>query len=319
MEDSASTSGMPFIERTAIEDMARGFAAGDTRLAAQAYGWGDHWLLSGAVTGRTIGVLNTGTAAAVPQTFGDQLGFVGRAAFTPFYGDDWLVHFGAHGSYVAHPANATGVAANGVTPITSFVVAFSNTQQLRVDGTKLINTGNIDAHNAHTVGLEFAAQKGPFLVQSEYEQFGVSRSDIASNPTFHGWYVEGLWSLTGEPRVYNRQAAAFDAPVPAHPFSLNSGTWGAVEFGLRYSDSDLNYRSGAFGTAPSLLAIRGGDEQNVSVDLNWFPNPVVKFMIDYEHVHIGRLSPNATLYQTPVGASIGQSYDAVGVRSQFAF
>jgi hypothetical protein len=36
-------------------------------------------------------------------------------------------------------------------------------------------------------------------------------------------------------------------------------------------------------------------------------------------VEIGRLSPNALIYQTPAGAQIGQSYDAISVRSQFAF
>jgi phosphate-selective porin OprO/OprP len=320
LEDSASTNGMPFIERSAIEDMARGFAAGDTCLSAQAYAFGDNWLASGAITGRTIGVLNTGTAAAVPQTFGDQLGVVGRVAGSPFHGDDWGIHLGAHGSYVIHPPNSAGVASNGTVPITDHVLAFSNTQQLRIDGTKLINTGNMNANSGYTVGAEFAAQKGPFLLQSEYEQFGVSRTDVGvANPTFGGWYVEGLWTLTGEPRVYNKQTAAFDAPIPVHPFSWNGGTWGAFEFGVRYADTDLNSRQGVLGAAQGASSIRGGEEQNVSVDLNWYPNSVVKFMLDYEHVHIGRFSPNAVVYQTPVGAQIGQSYDAIAVRSQFAF
>jgi phosphate-selective porin OprO/OprP len=319
LDDSTSTNGMPFIERTAIEDMARGFAAGDTRIAAQAYAFQDHWLASFAVTGRTIGVINTGTAAAVPQTFGDQLGLVGRVAISPFHGDDWMVHLGVHGSYVVDPPNTTGVAADGSTPASARALAFSNTQQLRVDGTKLINTGNIAAHDGYTAGLEVAGQKGPFTLQSEVEQFGVSRADVASHPTFHGWYVSGLWTLTGEPRVYNPQSAAFDAPIPAHPFSWNDGAWGALEFGIRYSDADLNSNQGLFGLAQPATGIRGGDEQNVSVDLNWYPNAVVKFMLDYEHVRIGRLSPNAVIFQTPTGAQIGQSYDAVAVRSQFAF
>ena len=319
MEDSASTSGMPFLERSAIEDMARGFAAGDTRIGAQAYAFADHWLVSGAVTGRTVGVINTGTAAATPQTFGDQLGLVGRVAVSPFYGDDWLVHVGAHGSYVVHPPNSAGVAANGTTPITDFALAFSNTQQLRVDGTKLINTGNIVSNHGYTAGLEFAAQKGPLIVQSEVERFGASRTDVVSSPTFGGWYVEGLWTLTGEPRVYNRQTAAFDAPIPAHPFSWDDGTWGALELGVRYADADLNDNQGLPGTAPAPNSIRGGDERNLSVGLNWFPNSVVKFMFGYERVRIYRLSPNAALYQTPAGAQIGQSYDALAVRSQFSF
>jgi phosphate-selective porin OprO/OprP len=320
LEDSASTNWMPFIERSAIEDMARGFAAGDTRLSAQAYAFGDTWLVSAAVTGRTIGVLNTGTATPTPATFGDQLGFVGRVAFEPFHGDDWGVHLGVHGSYVFRPPNTAGPAANGSTPITNYVIAFSNTPQLRVDGTKFINTGNMDARHAYTVGPEFAFQKGPFLIQSEYEEFGVQRTDIASNPTFHGWYAAGVWTITGEPRVFNRQTAAFDAPIPVHPFDWNGGTWGAWELGVRYSDADLNYHAGQAGLAPPLDGIRGGEEENVSVDLNWYPNTLVKFMLDYEHVHIDRLSQSGPLiFLAPIGSQIGQTYDALAVRSQFAF
>ena len=76
MDDQQSTNTMPFIERAAVSDLARGLAAGDTRTAAEVFANGPHWLASAAVTGRTIGVINTGTAAAVPQTFSDQLGFV---------------------------------------------------------------------------------------------------------------------------------------------------------------------------------------------------------------------------------------------------
>lgn len=319
LEDQASTNSMPFLERSAIEDMARGLAAGDTRISAEAFANGPHYLVSGAITGRTIGVINTGTAAATAQTFGDPLGFVGRAAVSPFHGDDWMLHFGVHGSYVDRPANATGPGTSGVIPITSYTEAFSNTQELRVDGTKLINTGNLSADHASTVGLEFAAQKGPFLLQSEYERFDISRTDGVASPHFHGWYVEGLWMLAGGARKYNAQTAAFDAPVVTRPFSLRDHAWGAWELGLRYADADLNYHAGLAGAAPGVDAIRGGEDRNLAVGLNWYPNALVRFMLDYQHVRIDRLSPNATLYQTPVGAQIGQTYDTVSVRSQFAF
>jgi phosphate-selective porin OprO/OprP len=320
LDDQASTNGMPFLERTVVEDLARGFAAGDTRTAAQVLANGDNWLASAAVTGRVVGVINTGTAGAVPQSYGDQLGFVGRLAFNPLHGSDYLVHVGVHGSYVARPANASGPNALGVTPATDQVIAFANTQELRVDGTKLINTGNIDARNASTAGVEFAAQKSSLMLQAEYEAFHVSRDDPGlSSPGFHGYYVTGLWTLTGEPRRYNAQTAAFDAPNVAHPFNWSKGAWGAWEIGLRYSDIDLNYHAGAPGTAQPADGIRGGEEQDLSAALNWYPNQVVRFMFDYQHVRIDRLSPNAALYQTPAGAQIGQSYDAVAVRSQFAF
>jgi phosphate-selective porin OprO/OprP len=320
LEDQGSTNGMPFLERPAVSDLARGLAAGDTRINAEAFANGDHWLISGAVTGRTVAVVSTGTAGATAQTFSDQLGFVGRLAASPWHGQDWLIHVGAHGSYVDRPASATGPATSGATPLTSYVIGFSNTQELRVDGTKLINTGAINARHADTLGLEFAAQKANLLLQGEYEHFDVQRADPGlADPHFQGWYVEGTWILTGEARRYNPQTAAFDAPPVARPFSLKSGTWGAWELGLRYSEIDLNFHEGAHGVAPTAEAIRGGAEQNFTAGVNWYLNPVVRFMLDYEHVHIDRLSPNAALYQTPVGAQIGQSYNAIALRSQFAF
>jgi phosphate-selective porin OprO/OprP len=329
LEDQGTTNAMPLLERAAVEDISRGLAAGDTRTAAAIWGAGDRWFASGAVTGRTIGVLNTGTATAVPQNYDDQIGFVGRIAGTPLRGDGWLVHLGAHGSYVLHPGDSTGPNSLGVTPITNAVISLSNTQELRIDGTKLINTGNIDARHAYSAGLEFAAQYKNFFLQSEYEQFGVDRSDPGlSSPNFHGYYIEGSWVITGEARKYNTQTAAFDGPAVDHPFTLSGGGLGAFELAARYSDMDLNYHAGAGGTAPAADAIRGGEEQNVAVGLNWYPNSVIRFMLDYQNVRITRLSPCgptalsascATTWVTPLGAQIGQSYNTFAVRSQFAF
>jgi phosphate-selective porin OprO/OprP len=142
--------------------------------------------------------------------------------------------------------------------------------------------------------------------------------------------------ITGEARKYNTQTAAFDAPSIARPFDLKGGGLGAFELVARYSVADLNFRAGAQGTAPGPNSIRGGREQNITVGLNWWPNPVVRFMFDFQHVNINRLSPctntgsgvNNTCtgtasgiasWLTPVGAKIGQSYNAIAIRSQFAF
>jgi phosphate-selective porin OprO/OprP len=316
---------MPFLERAAISDMARGLAGGDTRLAAQVYGYGDHWLAAVAVTGRTIGVLNTGTASPVAQTYGDQLGWTARLAATPFHQDGWLIHLGANASYVDHPANTGGPSTTGFTPASARTVSFSSTPEVRVDGTKLINTGNIPAKNAYTAGAEFAAQHGPLLVQAEYQRLGAKRSDGFADPHFSGYYVEGTWLLTGEARKYNSQSAAFDAPPVAHPFSFGHGGWGAWEVGVRYSDADLNYEPGAAGTAQAASAIRGGEETGWTAGLNWYWNPFARVMFDYQRVSIDRLSPATsataanTVWFAPLGADIGQKFNVWSVRTQFAF
>ncbi len=318
LEDQGSTNAMPLLERSAAGDIARGVVAGDTRTAVEAFGNGDHWLASFAVTGRTVGVINSGTVAATAQTYGDQLGLVGRLAATPLHGGDWLVHLGVHGSYLVTPPDTTGPPLAAV-PYAGGVASFGNTPELRVDGTKLINTGNIPARHADEEGLEFAAQNGPLFLQSEYERFHVQRSDGIADPHFEGWYVEGGWVITGERRRYNPQTAAFDAPPVAHPFDPVAGSWGAVELAARYSKMDLNFDAGPTGSAGAADSIRGGNLRVMSVGVNWCWNPVVRFMLDYQHVRLDRLSPNAVAYQTPLGAVIGQSYDVVSVRSQFAF
>ncbi len=141
--------------------------------------------------GRTIGVINTGATSATPQTFSDQLGFTGRFAFQAFHGYDWLIQSGIHGSYVDRPANVTGPGASGATLISSYGVRLSDTPELRVDGTKFIDTGSISARHANTIGLELAAQKKNFFLQAEYEAFNIEWSETGvRNPHFYGWYVE---------------------------------------------------------------------------------------------------------------------------------
>ena len=133
--------------------------------------------------------------------------------------------------------------------------------------------------------------------------------------------------ITGESRKYNTQTAAFDAPSIARPFSLHGGGLGALELVARYSVADLNSHAHSENASliPTADAIRGGREQNITVGLNWYPNSVVRFMFDFQHVKISRLSPCTggtsctTTWITPLNSQIGQSYNAIGIRSQFAF
>jgi phosphate-selective porin OprO/OprP len=315
LADQDSTAAQPLLERAASADIARNFAAGDTRIAAQLSAGGDHWLASAAVTGRTIGVISS-NGTSVPQNFGDPLAFVGRLAATPLHGDDWRVHVGVHASYLDRPAN-TGGPTNAGAP-TIGTVSFGDQAELRIDGTKLINTGNIDARHADEEGAEFAAQWRGLLIQSEYDHFDVQRTLTGvANPHFQGWYVEGSWVLTGEARRYNAQTAAFDAPPVPHP--IGGGGFGDLEVALRYADMNLNFAGGDLGAAPVASAIRGGDLQTWTAGLNWYPVPYVRIALEGQHVRLWRLSPNASVFLTPVGAQIGQSYNVIAIRTQLGF
>jgi phosphate-selective porin OprO/OprP len=317
LEDQASTNGAPFLERPAIADMARSLAGGDFRESVEVWASGQRWYANAAVTGRLVGVVNS-QATGVTAPYDSQLGLIGRFAVLPVKTDATLVHVGVHGSYSARPADAIGPDATGA----RYPITFQERPELRVDATRLISTGAIDADHASTLGFELAAQHGPLFVQGEYERLRIQRRAVAagvSNPRFRGWYVEGSYLLTGETRRYNMNTFAFDAPPVDHPFSLEDGTWGAFELALRYSKADLNYHEGAVGTAPVTDAVRGGEQTIWAGGLNWYMNAVVRFMLQYQHVKVDRLSPSATTFLTPVGVQIGQSYHTIALRSQMAF
>ena len=317
LEDQGSTNGGLFLERPAISDIARSVAGGDFREAAQ-FGASDgkRWFAALSLTTRVVGVVNS-TATGNAQSFDQNFGAIGRVAFLPVVGDDYLVHLGAHGSRVFSVADAGGpdVAITGRYP-----VQLRERPELRVDGTRLIDTGQINASHVNTLGAEIAAQKQNFMIQAEYERISVERRASAlSNPKFSGWYIEGSWVLTGERRRYNTGTFAFDAPPVDHPFDPLHGTFGAVELAARYSVTDLNYHEGRPGLATPLDGIRGGEQRIVAAGINWYLNPVIRFMFDYQHVEIDRLSPNAATFLTPVGAQIGQKYNVLSLRSQLAF
>jgi phosphate-selective porin OprO/OprP len=311
IEEATSTNGSLFLERASPSELVRGIASGDGRTAVALFGNGERWNYSAALTGNVIGT----------QTFDEQLAFVGRVAYVPIKGLDYLVHVGANTEIVINPA-ATGP---DVAPGVASPVRLRDRPEIRVDGTRLVDTGNIDADGLTAWGLELAGQYKAFSVQSEYYHIDVQRRASAlSDPEFSGWYVQGAWTVTGQPRRYGIATATFDAPRGEKPFNLKSGDWGVWELAARYSDLDLNYLAGAAGAAQDVSAIRGGRQKIVTLGVNWYPNSVVRFQADFQHVEVDRLSPGGTAFGAgaltpPAGAQIGQELNIWSLRTQYAF
>jgi phosphate-selective porin OprO/OprP len=312
-EDATPNTSSLFLERPAAAELVRGLAGGDGRVGVSAFANGDRWTLAGTLTGNTIGV----------TTFDEQLGFIGRATFVPWKSADALVHVGATLNWVINPS-ATGpdVAATGgaATPI-----RLRERPELRVDGTRLVDTGGIDADDVVAYGLELGGQLKQFSVSGEYFRINVDRRNSPlADPKFDGWYVAGAWTLTGQPRRYNTAAGGFDAPKIDKPFDLRAHTFGVWELAARYSDLDLDYAPGAPGNPTLASAIRGGEQKIISLGLNWYPNTNVRFLADYQHVDVDRLSPGGTAFGAgaltpPAGAQIGQTYSVWSFRTQYAF
>jgi phosphate-selective porin OprO/OprP len=316
---AVSTSQMPLMERPAAAEIARNVAAGDSRSALQVagngiFGEGDsglatRWFLSTAVTGNTVSTFNANASSFSAQPFGEQQAWIGRVALAPFASTDWQAHFGLNAQYVFHPNDATG----STNP--RYPVQLRDRPELRIDGTRLIDTGAIDARHVAVYGAEAGLTVRNFLIEGEYFKYNIDRrittATALGDPRFDGWYVQGVYVLTGEPRPYNPAEARFDAPKMNYNFNPAAGTWGALEVAARYSDVNLNWHDGARGAATPTGGIRGGEQKIATVGLNWYLNPDIRFMLDYSHVEIDRL--------TSAGLDQGQKFNTIALRSQLTF
>lgn len=247
--------------------------------------------------------INTQATGFTAATNGEQMGIAARLAGTPLRGFDWLIHVGVNYTGVINPADA------GATAAVRYAVQLRDRPELRVDGTRLIDTGALNAQGASATGFELAGQYKSAFIQGEAFTYNVRRYAPVSgvtNPTFKGWYVEGGWSITGEAQKYNTQTAAFDAVTARASFDPKAGNWGAFELVARYSTIDLNYHQTAALTADRVL---GGQQDITSLGLDWQLNTAVRFVFEGQSVQVDRL--NAT------GLQVGQDYSAFAVRSQF--
>ncbi|PZR87566.1 MAG: porin [Stutzerimonas stutzeri] len=303
LEDSISSADLLFLERPSIVEIARSIAAGTARMSAGGSAAGEGWFAAAYLTGPTVGV----------EVDDEQVGGVARVAFQPFKGENYLVHVGASASAVFQPnQNAAGVV--GVSRQT---IQLRDRPELRLDSTRFLDTGVISYENAYVGGLELAAHYRNLSLQGEYLTINIEQDRatglISPNLNFDGFYVQGSWIITGESRRYNTGSAAYAAPRIAQPFSLGEGGgWGAWELVARYSTVNLNDKDVPGRPVVQTGGARGGKQETYTVGLNWYPNQNVRFMLNYVYGDVDRLNPAGT-------AQIGQSFQALALRSQWSF
>lgn len=308
LEDATSNTEGLFLERPAIAELERSISGGDGRTGVGVFANGDRWYWSSVLTGAVVG--NS-------SEFDEQTGYLLRAAFLPLRGTTYGVHVGA---------NVTGVldvADTDATVLDQQRVRLRERPELRVDGARFVDTGNINADGVTTYGVELGGFWKNLYASGEYIAIDVDRHGLGSDPSFSGWYVQGAWTLTGEARRWNSANGGFQGVRPANAFDPRNGHWGAWEIAARYSDLDLNYHEGVQGAGPIVNdSVRGGDQRITTLGLNWYPNNTVRFLLDYQWVEIDRFDPEDSSIPTAVpglGAQIGQDFQAISLRTQVAF
>ncbi len=132
-------------------------------------------------------------------------------------------------------------------------------------------------------GLEAAAGFGPFSVQGEFIQASLSRDsytddrgtaapgdDVSGGGDFDatGFYIQASVFLTpGDRRNYAANTGAFGQVKP------KNADYGALEAAIRYSYLDVSDGN-----------VDGGEQSNLTIGLNWHPNPTMRFMANYVQV-----------------------------------
>ena len=310
LQEATSSNYLLFVERASIQAVASNIFANDFRSALGVRSNDDRYW---------AGVYLTGPQSGAAHTAGEQYGAFGRATYQLLQTPEYSLHLGGDVGGLLKPPTVGGVQ----------TITLSDRPELRIDPTTILSTGALGtaAHpvtGAGVYGVEAAAGYQNFFLEGEYYQVDVDRRGLATNG-FDGAYIEGSWILTGEQRQYEPGAGAYRNPVPLHLFSPWEGSYGlgAWELAARFSTISLNdhFIPGIVPAATSN-AVGGGNQTVYAVGLNWYPNTNIRFMFDYLHGNINKRFSTAAgggVAGTPLGTPVGGDFDAVVLRTQFAF
>jgi phosphate-selective porin OprO/OprP len=314
MDDGTSPEDIAFLERASAAELSRSLGGADGRIGVGVRGSGARWMSAFTLTNRTV---------SDAEVFDSQLAAVARAGFLVATGSDYNVHAGLSGTYVISPPD------QGADATLRHPMRFRDRPEIRVDSTRLIDTGSIDAAHASVLGVEFGANWKNLYLQGEHFWFDVERRDPTTlgDPSFTGYYVQGSWVLTGEHRRYNPATGSFQNPRPMAPFAANGGS-GAWELAARYSRMDLDHDEGLEGSAAVPGSVRGGEQSILTLGVNWYVNANFKVMMNYLLIDVDRLNPagpgnpqpfGAPPNTPPIGVEIGQDLDVFALRTQYSF
>jgi len=242
LEQQTSSKFTLFTERA----LPAAFAAG-RHIGALASTKHQHWSLAGGVF-----------ADELTATNGDEherdegWGLGARASFAPINKIGSVLHMGV------------GINYRDISNVGT--IQFKQQAETHISGVNIVDTGTINnVEDFLKVGLEVATVMGSFSAQAEYITTSVNRDD-ASDLDFDGWYVQTGYFFTGESRNYKK--GAFGSITPKA--SAGEGGIGAWELGLRYSTLDLVDDD-----------IDGGKADSVTLGLNWYATPTLRFSANY--------------------------------------
>lgn len=271
LEEMTSSNHISFIERAGFTD-AFGFGR---RVGVSAdYSAGDVTVWAGLFSS-SIDDLTSDEA--------DNWGLDSRIVFAPKMGDTQL-HFGGSVHWVDLDENDQSV-------------RYRQRPNIATTDTRFVNTGNFDATETLSYGLEAALVNGPFHVAGETHWQTASRVGM-DDPTFFGGYAEIGYFLTGgDSRAY--KSGKFDRIRPENP--VGEGGLGALQANLRFDHIDLTSNG-----------IVGGTQNAYGLSFVWTPMDYVRLIAQYQRLDIS----DAAILN---GVEADYSVDVIGARAQVEF
>ncbi|WP_295519163.1 OprO/OprP family phosphate-selective porin [uncultured Stenotrophomonas sp.] len=259
LEELSSTKNNDFISKAAVTNT---YAVARRLGGAYSYGQ-DNWSVTASAFGREL-----------TRNLAHGSGYGARGTFAPINEKGQVLHFGL--SYVDYDTDAD----------TLRVRARPNADLATA---RLVDSGNmVDTDRVSTLGAEAMYFQGPFKAQAEYYSSKAKRY-AHDNYKSDGYYVSGVWNVTGETWSYKG-----GTPGTGLPNNPAGGQW---QLGVRYDHMDLNDGNLAAnpvaGRPPIVDGVLGGKMDIWTVGANWYWRSNFKFMVNYVMVDSKKYSSTA--------------------------
>ena len=247
MEELSSTKNNDFISKSSITN-----TLGTPRRVGIQYNYGDvNWGLTGSWFGREL-----------TRNREKGNGFALRGYWAPINEAGNIFHIGA--SILDKDTDEDSVRLRA-RPMADMVgtryVDTLDPLALKL-GVKANPNSLYNADRMREFGIEGLWIHGPFKLQGEWMNTRVSRYGTFEDFDGDGFYVSGLWNLTGE--TWGYKAGVPTTPLPDNP---TKGLW---QVGLRYDTIDLTDG-----------AVIGGEMDSWTAGVNWYWRSNFKFSMNY--------------------------------------
>lgn len=244
LQDAVSDNDTQFIERASIDAFTASRHIGVMGSLDR-----KHWTAA-------LGLFGDGASTAGGAS-DEGWGTAGRVTWMPVNEEGSLIHLGLAADYRSTRGKD---------------VRFSQQPETHVSGVNFVDTRvgdktDLVVDDYLTLGAELAVVKDRFSAQAEYVRTDLNR-EMGSDLSFDGWYAQAGWFLTNDSRPYSHKGAKFKGVTPNG--IVGKGGIGAWELAFRFSTIDLTDED-----------IVGGEMDNMTLGLNWFPTPGLRFSANY--------------------------------------